>query len=286
MTTLRLVYPQWQGGNRADYHAASFALAGLLPESDGPTETVPVRAPVPGETLAVDRGICARDDVLAQARAARGLIERHQPDAILCLGGDCAVSLAPFAYLSQRYGNDLGVLWVDAHPDISTPADNPNAHTHVLAALLGTGDRDVVAEVAWPIQPSHVMYAGLDAWSEREGEWIKSNGLSTSGSGEIAEDSSAVLRLIADRKIKALAVHFDVDVLLPSSFGPLLFNWPDALADYLKGVPRGKLLPGHVIRLLADAGRACNIVGLTIAEFMPWRSEEARGVVRQLPLVG
>jgi arginase len=40
------------------------------------------------------------------------------------LGGDCHVDLAPIAYLSERCGDDLAVLWIDAHSDIMRPAEN------------------------------------------------------------------------------------------------------------------------------------------------------------------
>jgi hypothetical protein len=44
----------------------------------------------------------------------------------LTLGGDCLVDLAPIAYLSERYGDYLAVLWVDAHPDVMGPAQFQN----------------------------------------------------------------------------------------------------------------------------------------------------------------
>ena len=62
------------------------------------------------------------------------------------------------------------MLWVDAHPDVLTPNDSPHGHTHVLSALLGRGDPDLVGEVDTPVKPSRVMYAGLDAWTPVEGD--------------------------------------------------------------------------------------------------------------------
>ena len=65
------------------------------------------------------------------------------------------------AYLNRRYGGNLGVLWVDAHPDVLTPKDFAHAHAQVLGALLGRGDPDLVAEADMPLKPPRVMYAGL-----------------------------------------------------------------------------------------------------------------------------
>jgi hypothetical protein len=89
----------------------------------GPVETVPVPEPKPGETLIIENGIVGRAAVVQQARVARQVIEKHHPDRIVTLGGDCLVDLAPIAYLNTRYGGNLGVLWVDAHPDVMIPKD-------------------------------------------------------------------------------------------------------------------------------------------------------------------
>src|SRR5262245_1059955 len=120
-TTLRLIMPQWQGGNVHDYYFGSNLLAWLAPPSDGPVETVPVPEPRAGEILQNEDGILGRAAVLRQARAARAAIAKHRPDRIVTLGGDCLIDLAPMAYLNARHGGKLGVLWVDAHPDVLTP---------------------------------------------------------------------------------------------------------------------------------------------------------------------
>src|SRR3546814_12897838 len=78
-------------------------LRWLAPPHDGPEESVEVPEAV-GNPPPVDHGIKWRDALLSQARAAREAIERHAPDRIVTLGGDCLVDLAPMAYLSRRYG--------------------------------------------------------------------------------------------------------------------------------------------------------------------------------------
>lgn len=284
-TTLRLIMPQWQGGNRHDYYFGSQLLAWLAPATSGPVETVPVPEPQPEETLNVENGIVARAALLQQARAARQAIEKHHPDRIVTLGGDCLIDLAPMAYLNTRYGGKLGVLWVDAHPDVLTPKDSSHGHTHVLSALLGRGDPDLVGEVDTPVQPSLVMYAGLDAWMPIEGQVLNELGLRRAGSDALAESSSPVLDWIASEGITQLAVHFDIDVLDPKQFGPILFNNPDAPPDAWADVPRGRLAPDQVVRLLHDVAAACDIVGLAIAEYMPWEAIATRKLLRKLPLL-
>jgi arginase len=284
-TTLRLHMPQWQGGNRQDYYFGSQLLAWLTPLANGPVETVPVPEPKPGETLDVENGIVGRTALLQQARAARQAIEKHHPDRIVTLGGDCLIDLAPMAYLNTRYEGKLGVLWVDAHPDVLTPKDSSHGHTYVLSALLGRGDGDLVGEVDTPVKPSHVMYAGLDAWMPIEGDVINELGLRHAGADVLVDSSAPVLSWIASEGIRHLAVHFDIDVLDPKTFGPVLFNDPDAPADAWADVPRGRLAPDQVVRLLHDVAAACEIVGLAIAEYMPWEAIATRNLLRKLPLL-
>ena len=177
------------------------------------------------------------------------------------------------------------MLWVDAHPDVLTPNDSPHGHTHVLSALLGRGDPDLVGEVDTPVKPSRVMYAGLDAWTPVEGDVIDELGLRRAGADALADGSSPVLDWIAGEGITHVAVHLDVDVLDPKTFGPVLFNNPDAPTDFLVGVPRGRLAPNQVVRLLQDVATACDVVGLAIAEYLPWEAIATRNLLRQLPLL-
>lgn len=148
--TLRLNMPQWQGGAEPAYRFGAELLRWLAPAHDGPEETVAVPAAAE-QALEIEQGIKARTALLSQARAARAAIERHQPDRIVTLGGDCLIDLAPMAYLNRRYAGKLGVLWVDAHPDIMSAAEFSHAHAApqectgepadhepvVLLALLG-----------------------------------------------------------------------------------------------------------------------------------------------------
>jgi arginase len=284
-TTLRLNMPQWQGGNVHDYYFGSELLAWLAPVANGPVETVPAPEPKPGETVEVENGILGRTALLRQARAARQAIEKHRPDRIVTLGGDCLIDLAPMAYLNRRYGGNLGVLWVDAHPDVLTPKDFAQGNAQVLGALLGRGDPDLVGEVDTPVKPSRVMYAGLDAWMPVEGEVINELGLRCAGSDALADSSAPVLEWIASEGITQLAVHFDVDVLDPKQFGPVLFNKPDAPPDAWADVPRGRMAPDQVVRLLQDVAAACDMVGLAIAEYLPWEAIVTRNMLRKLPLL-
>src|SRR5215469_3854510 len=207
--TLRLNMPLWQGGNLPEYHFGAQLLAWLAPATEGPVETVPVPEPKPGETLGLENGMTGRSAVLRHLREARQAIVKHRPARVLTLGGDCLVDLPPIAYLSTHYGETLGVLWVDAHPDVTTPQNYLNAHAHVLGALMGRGDPDLIREVETPVAPSRVMYAGLDAWAPVEDRVIRELGLRHAGAATLAAASEPVLDWIGGHGIRHIAIHFD-----------------------------------------------------------------------------
>lgn len=291
-TTLRLLFPQWQGGNNPAYVFGAQMLSWLAPDASGPVEQVTVAQPG-GETPAIENGIVARRALLAQAEDARRRIERHQPDRVVVLGGDCLVDLVPFAYLNERYDGDLAVLWLDTHPDVITPEVFPHAHAMVMGNLLGEGDPDFRGLVKRPIRPENVMFAGrLDTLAElpdvlaMETALFERLKLRSARPAELAETSAPVLDWLRATGAKRLAVHFDLDVLDPSLFRSLLFANPDPSAPPIEGVPTGRLTMAQVTRLLADVAEVVDVVGLGITEHLPWDSMALKAMLGRLPLLG
>lgn len=92
-------------------------LAWLAPAATGPVEEVSVDSPA-DTALKLENDMTGRASLKKYIQSAQEIVKRHQPDAIAVLGGDCLVSLVPFAWLSERYGDKLGVLWIDSSPKI------------------------------------------------------------------------------------------------------------------------------------------------------------------------
>lgn len=282
--TLRLNMPQWQGGAEPAYRFGAELLRWLAPAHDGPEETVEVPA-AGDQALEIERGIKAREALLSQARAARAAIERHRPERIVTLGGDCLIDLAPMAYLNRRYEGTLGVLWVDAHPDVMSAAEFSHAHSHVLGMLLGRGDEAFTAEVERKLDPARVMIAGMSDWTQDEGRILRELGIRHTPAADIADSSQPILDWIAAEGIAHLAVHFDLDVLAPAYFSPLLFNRPDQPQGAFDGIVQGTMRLAQVVRLLQDASAACDVVGLGIAEFLPWDMLRLRNALASLSIM-
>jgi arginase len=113
-----------------------------------------------------------------------------------------------------------------------TPKDFAQGNAQVLGALLGRGDPELVGEVKTPLASPRVMFAGLDAWLPVEGEVINELGLRRAGAAALTDSSLPVLDWIANEGIIHLAIRFDLDVLDPPTFRPLLFNKPGLLLTY------------------------------------------------------
>ncbi|MDK1386855.1 arginase family protein [Sinorhizobium sp. 8-89] len=282
---LRLNLPQWQGGDHPDYRTGARVLAAIAPEALGPEETVAVPE-ARDDVRPVEQGIVSRRPLLDLIAAASAAIDRHKPDAVVTLGGDCLVDLAPIAYLSERYGDDLAVLWVDAHPDVMGPQQFRNAHAHVLAMLMGIGDADFVASVPKPVKGGRILYVGLTETTPFETDFIAKHGMARLSPEDLAGSAEPVLAWLRASGAKKVAVHFDLDVLDPSLYDFLLSQDPAAAPDAFEGIAKGRMRFEEVAGILRAVDAEADVVGLAITEYMPWSAMQLSRSLQTLPLLG
>ena len=286
--TLRLVWPQWQGAGvesvrelfsevpfeeaRRGYAVGAAVLNAVLPAHSGPTALVPVELSDRG--LSKQDGIEAKAAVMAQLARALEVISRHSPQRILTLGGECSVSVAPFAWLAARYGEDLAVLWIDSHPDLGTPASQYSGyHAMAVAVLTGHGDPDVLRLLPATLDPSRVALVGLHAWTEDDFPNAARWGIRSFRPEDLHLSSQLVLDWLKASGCSRVAIHFDVDVVDSNEIVFGLGAEPDGLTS------------SDVRRLVADVSAAADVVGLTIAEFIPRQVIRLQQVLRNFPLV-
>ena len=143
MKTIRLLYPDHVSGGLETYYFGAHLLAHILPANDKqPLIKVNVTPP-DGREKPIEDGIYGKPEVIGGIQEAKIKLNAENPDKVITIGGNCLVSLAPFDYLHGKYKN-TGMIWIDAHPDVSTVKDGyPNAHAMVLGSLLGGGDESL-----------------------------------------------------------------------------------------------------------------------------------------------
>ena len=289
-STLRLVWPQWQGAGAATvaellpgvetgrarraYVVGTRVLQAILPEHAGPTRIVPVDDGDPDEGST--GGVESRSAVRAGLRDALDAIGSCPGVERICtLGGECSVSVAPFTSLAAAYGDDLAIVWIDSHPDVDTPDTGYDGwHAMAVSAILGRGDPELVGMLPATVDASRVALAGLHEWVEDAYAHVGQWGLSAFGPEELRTSTQPLLDWLASTGASRVAIHLDVDVVDS-----------DEVVLGLGQVPGG-LTGAQVRRIVDDLAGAADVVGLTIAEFIPRSVIRLQGLLDGLPLIG
>lgn len=112
----------------------------------------------------------------------------------LVLGGDhslAAGSVAGSARAMAERGHQMGLVWLDAHADINTPASSlsGNVHGMPVAHLLGLGDPALsqLAGASAAVKPEHLAYVGLRDLDDAEKRTIRELGIRAFTMREIDE---------------------------------------------------------------------------------------------------
>jgi arginase len=285
--TLRLIYPQWQGGDIAKwitevkdpeqasrgYYLGAHLLDFLAPSTGQKTLTVPVSTELCKRV--VTDGVLDRDAIAQQTRAALDILDIEKPDRIVTLGGECSVSVVPFTWLASKYPDDVAVIWIDAHPDITLPGDvYPAYHAMAVTALMGDGDKKILGQLPAKIDPSRILFVGLRDW-ERDEIKVRQNeyGIKHLTPEETVSGSEKVIEWLRNTGASNVAIHFDMDVLDPNEIIAAVGVVPDGMKI------------AEVVRVINDVAKEKNLVGLTVAEPMPRTAIILKEMLNQLPLL-
>lgn len=285
ISTLRLIYPQWQGGvithhlpeldpddASRGYYLGAHLLNFLAPRTSQKTIEVPVSLDI--DDRMVENGINSYSIILKQTKAALDILKENRPDKIVTLGGDCSVSIVPFTYLANKYPDDVAVVWIDAHPDVTLPYDEYDGyHAMALTACLGMGDRVIMESLPAKIDASKALLVGLRSWDEGMKERQVELGIKGLSPLDVAEGSLAVMEWLKGTGVSKVVVHFDMDVLDPTEIIAAVGTDPDGMKIE------------EVVRVINDIAAEYDIVGLTVAEPMPRVAIKIRNMLGQLPLL-
>ncbi len=282
---IRLIYPQWQGGNIAGlvpelseedaskgYTLGAHLLNFLAPETKNKTITIPVSDEI---KRVEENGIIGYKQILEQTRTAIQILNKSNPNKIVTLGGECSVSVVPFTYLANKY-KDTAMIWIDAHPDITLPEDKTynGYHAMAAAAIMGKGDKNIISELPAAINPEKILFVGLRDWEREQIKYRQQEyGIKHLTPQETSNNSDKILNWIKSTDAKHIVIHFDMDVLEP-----------DEIIPAVGVVPNGMKIK-EVIRVINDISKEYDITGLTVAEPMPRIAIKLRNMLVQLPLM-
>lgn len=282
---LRLIFPQWQGGvishwipelspddASRGYYLGAQLLNFLAPKGTQKTIEVPVSLDI--NDRETEKGISAYRVILKQTQVALDMVKENNPERIVTLGGDCAVSVVPFTYLAEKYPDDVAIIWIDAHPDVTLPYDDYKGyHAMALTACLGMGDEGIMNILPGKIDTSKALIVGLRSWDEGMKERQHKLGIEGLSPSEVSDNSSAILDWLKNTGASKVLVHFDMDVLDPSDLIAAVGMEPDGMKVE------------EVVRVINDISSQYDLVGLTIAEPMPRVAIKIRNMLNQLPLL-
>ncbi|HEY7005135.1 MAG TPA: arginase [Sphingomicrobium sp.] len=223
------------GGNRrgVDMGPSAFRIAGLAERLAGLGLTVvdegDLVAPIPEiKSLGDPRKKYIREIARLCERLYKtslGVLEKG--GLPLVLGGDHSLasgSVAATADFLRRDQKPLGLIWVDAHGDMNTPASSGSGNVHgmPLASLLGTEPAELsrIGGFSPKVTPNHTVLIGIRNLDDREKELMRDSGvhvftmkdIDRSGIAAVVEQALA----LAGTGTGGIHVSFDLDVCDPA----------------------------------------------------------------------
>ena len=223
------------GGNRrgVDMGPSALRIAGLGEKITGLGHTVldtgDVPVPIPetqhhGDSHKKFINEIARVCDRVYERALRSLDAGAVP---VVVGGDhslAAGSVAASASFARRRQLPIGLLWIDAHGDMNTPASTTSGNVHgmPLAALLGPEPAELsrIGGFSPTVTSQHTAIIGVRNLDEREKDLVRNSGVHVFTMKDIDRLGVAAVaeRALAAVTVGTAGVHvsFDLDACDPS----------------------------------------------------------------------
>jgi arginase len=184
------------------------------------------------------------------------------------LGGDhslAAGSAGASADFAAASGRDIGLLWIDAHGDMNTPATTStgNVHGMPLAALLGPEPAELskIGARSPKVRADKTVLIGVRNLDQQERARIRAAGIHVFTMKDIDRDgiASVMERALARAGAETYGIHvsFDVDVCDPA-IAPGVGTPVKGGLDYREA--------HMVMELIADSQR---LIALDIVEVNP-----------------
>lgn len=142
------------------------------------------------------------------------------------LGGDHSIAIGTVSGVAEYHrakGQKIGLIWVDAHADMNTPATSPtgNIHGMPLATVLGMGPKRLVEIGGFhpKVDAANVCLIGIRNLDDHEKTHVQSSGITAFTMRDVDEQGMKVImeRALAVATDGTAGVHmsFDLDGMDP-----------------------------------------------------------------------
>lgn len=172
------------------------------------------------------------------------------PNMPILMGGDHSVTIPILQGQRLKYKDKrLGVLWIDAHPDLCDFFDGSKlSHANTMRRALEFG-----------IEPHDVCMVGLRSWEDQEIDLIENSGIHVYTAADVAERG---MKSVADSVYNILndcdAVHISLDIdCLDPAYAPGT------------GIPEFGGLSSRDVLTLIKGTQGLSLVGLDVVEIAP-----------------
>lgn len=182
----------------------------------------------------------------------------------IVLGGDHSICLGAVSGASVAVNGDIGLIYFDAHGDMTTEETTltGNIHGMQLASLMGFGAQQLsnVYKETVKVHKSNVLHIGGSDWDQAELDLIAHENIAAFTMDDILTKTFApLLPMIRDlqSRVKYIWISVDLDSI-------------DAQYAPAAGMPNNKGLVYREIKMLADfIGKHCNVLGIDVVEYNP-----------------
>ena len=216
------------GGRRGvDMGPSALRIAGLARRIAALGRTIldegDVPAPIPETRRRTDDRKKFIEEIAGVCRDlyARLMVSLEAGALPVVVGGDHSLAAGSVAatadWLRRTTYHPVGLIWVDAHGDMNTPATTTtgNVHGMPLAALLGHAPEELASIGDSPsVRPEHTVLVGVRNLDEREKDEIRTAGVHVFTIGDIDRHGMAVVaeRAIALASKGTAGIHVSVDL--------------------------------------------------------------------------
>jgi arginase len=212
-----------------------------------------------------------------EAHLSEAVSQSHIP---VVIGGNCTVELGVVA-ANLRKGESLGLIYLDLHADMNTPASTTDGALDWMGVAHLLGLDGAIPQLAgcgprYPLlSPAQVHLVGFDPDSATEWERsvIRDRAIATSHVAEVAHCPVRCADSILSKwamKFERLLVHFDVDVID--------FNDLPLAENYSKN--KG-LSYNHTLEVLEVLLKSPKFAGLTLTEINPDHGAEDGSTIQR-----